>query len=73
MRNVVEAAITNSIPAVSGNKSFNNLDSINYCQVIHEANPKSFVKAVNGRIGLLPRTIQLTQNLCAPNPGNIEE
>ena len=72
MRNVVEAAITNSIPAVSGNKSFNNLDIINYCQVIHEANPKSFVKAVNGR-GLLPWTIQLTQNLCAPNPGNIEE
>ena len=47
MRNVVEGAITNSIPTVAGNQSFNNLDNINSCQVICEANPKSFVKAAN--------------------------
>ena len=71
-RRVVEGALINSIPTVPGNKSFNNLDNIHSCQVIREANLKSFVKAANDR-GLLPGPNQPTQNLYAPNPGIIEE
>ena len=71
-RRVVEGALINLIPVVPGKKYFNNLDTLNSCQVIYEANLSSFVKAANDR-GLLPRPIQPPHNPCTFNPDIFED
>ena len=67
-RRVVEGVLINSIPTVTGNKSFNTLDSINSHHVLREANLTGFVKAANNPV-LLPAPNHPIPNPCLLNPG----